>query len=158
MILLLCAVLFFVPFLCASPPSLNDTYHILTLDATDSSSCHTRTLLDILSSCGLTLFACTWTAIHPDISDEDKGIVAIAFRRLLLMVMAFLAPEIMVAWAAWQFLCARQVAKDFNDVFGAQHAQPHGDHRAVWQGNLAVISLGDIPNSDRSSNAGQSHT
>jgi hypothetical protein len=104
------------------------------------------------------LFACTWTAVHPDIPDEDEGIIAIAFRRLLLMVMAFLAPEIMVAWAAWQFLCARQVAKDFNDVFDAQHAQPYGNHRAEWQGKLAAISLGDIPNSNRSSKAGQSHT
>jgi hypothetical protein len=73
------------------------------------------------------------------------------------MVMAFLAPEVMVAWAAWQFLCARQVAKDFNDVFGAQHAQPYGNHRAIWQGKLAVISLGDIPNSNRSSSAGRSY-
>ncbi|KAG1741918.1 hypothetical protein EDD22DRAFT_921176 [Suillus occidentalis] len=142
MILLLCVVLFFVPFLCASPPSLNDAYHILTLDATDSSSCHNRTLLDILLSCGLTLFAYTWTAIHPDILDEDEGMVAIAFRCLLLMIMAFLVPEIMVAWAAWQFLCACQVAKDFNDVFGAQHDQPHGNHQAVWQGKLATLTHG----------------
>ncbi|KAG1759850.1 hypothetical protein EDD22DRAFT_993119 [Suillus occidentalis] len=134
--MILCAVLFFVLFLCASPPSLNDTYHILTLDATDSSSCYTRTLLDILSSCGLNLFACTWTAIHLDIPDEEEGIVAIAFRRLL-MVMAFLAPEIMVAWAALQFLCARQVAKDFDDVFMHNTPspmaiiEPYG--RASWQ-------------------------
>ncbi|KAG1879038.1 hypothetical protein F4604DRAFT_1679496 [Suillus subluteus] len=67
MTLLLCAVLFCVPFVVASLPSVNDT-HILALDAGDSLSCSdTRTLWDILLSCWLTLFACTWTAIHPDV-------------------------------------------------------------------------------------------
>lgn len=155
MILLLCAVLFLVPFVYTSLGSLlslNDTY-ILTLDASDCSSCNTRTLLDILSSCGLTLFACTWTAIHLDIPGMDEGIVAITFRHLLLMVIAFLAPEFVVAWAAWQLLCARQVAKDFNDI---THAQHYDDHRAVWQRTLAAVSLGDIP--IRSSAAGWSLT
>lgn len=115
MILLLCVVLYFVPFVCTSLPSLSD---ILTLDARDSPSCgNTRTLLDILSSCGLTLFACTWTAIHLDIPDVGERTVVITFYHLLLMVMAFLAPEIVVAWAAWQLLCARQVKKDFNIRF-----------------------------------------
>ncbi|KAG1766786.1 hypothetical protein EDD22DRAFT_1009458 [Suillus occidentalis] len=139
MILLLCVVLCFVPFVCTSLPSLNDTY-ILTLDARDSPSCgNTRTLLDILSSCGLTLFACTWTAIHLDIPDVGEGIVAITFRHLLLMVVAFLASEFVVAWAAWQLLCARQVKIDFNI---------HIDGSVT----------DEIPNSNRSSSASQSHS
>ncbi|KAG2038682.1 hypothetical protein BDR03DRAFT_1009661 [Suillus americanus] len=155
MTLLLCAVLFSVPFVVASLPSLNDT-HILTFDAGDSLSCgNTRTLWDILLSCWLTLFASTWTAIHPDVPGMDEGVVATTFRRLLLMVMALLGPEFVVAWAAWQFLCARQVAKDFNDAFGAQRVQPHGDHQAVQQNESAIslLQAGDISNSSSSKNS-----
>jgi hypothetical protein len=155
--LLLCTVLFCVPFVYASLPTFNDSY-ILTLDSSDSPSCNTRTLWDILSSCGLTLFACTWTAVHPDIPRIDKGIVAITFHRLLLMVIAFLAPELVTAWAAWQLLCARQATKDFVDAgFGAQHAKPHCDRR-VWWRKLVDALLSFILNSSRSSGDGQSHT
>ncbi|KAG1814706.1 uncharacterized protein BJ212DRAFT_348306 [Suillus subaureus] len=153
MTLLPCAVLFCVPFVVASLPSPNDIY-ILTLDASDFSSCNTRTLWDILLSCWLTLFACTWTAIHPDIPRMGEGKVAITFRRLLLMVMALLGPEFVISWAAWQFLCARQVTKDFNDAFGAQHAKPHGDHRAVQQNEPAILLLDDISDSSKISSAG----
>ncbi|KAG1848976.1 hypothetical protein DFJ58DRAFT_914955 [Suillus subalutaceus] len=132
MALLLCAVLFCIPFVRASLPGLNDT-HILTLDASDCPSCNTRTLWDIISSCGLTLFASTWTAIHLDIPDKDESILDTVFRRLVLMLTAFLAPEFVVAWAAWQFLHARQVAKAFNEKFSLKRAQPCGYWRAIWQ-------------------------
>ncbi|KAG2030719.1 hypothetical protein BDR03DRAFT_905781 [Suillus americanus] len=153
-LLVLYAVLLCVPFVVASLPSLNDTHILTILDISDSSFCNTRTLWDILLSCWLTLFACTWTAIHPDIPGMDEGIVAITLRRLLLMAMALLGPEFVISWAAWQFLCARQVAKDFNDAFGAQHAQPHGNHRAARQSEPAILLLDDISDSGKSSSAG----
>ncbi|KAG1732797.1 hypothetical protein EDB19DRAFT_1591294, partial [Suillus lakei] len=82
-----------------------------------------RTLWDIISSCGLTLFACTWTAIHLDIPREGEGLVFLpTFRRLCLMVLASFAPELVTAWAAWQLFSACQATKAFNDAFGAQHA------------------------------------
>ncbi|KAG1732791.1 hypothetical protein EDB19DRAFT_2026903 [Suillus lakei] len=157
MTLLLHAILFCVPFVRASLPGLNDTC-IHTLDASESPSCNTRTLWSILLSCGSTLFACTWTAIHPNITGIDDGVIAITFRRLYLMVIALIAPEIMTAWAGWQFLRARQAAKDFDDAFGAQHAQSHGDRQAISQSKLAVKLIGDIPNSSRSSSAGWTMT
>jgi len=158
MTFLLCAVLFCVPFVVASIPNLNDT-HIFVLYSGDSLSCgNTRTLWDIILSCWLTLFACTWTAIHPDVPGVDEGVVLITFRRLLLMVMAFFGPEFVIAWAAWQFLCARQVAEDFNDAFGTQRTQPNGDDRAVRQSESAISLLGEISNSSKSSSAGQLHT
>ncbi|KAG2737730.1 hypothetical protein P692DRAFT_20570365 [Suillus brevipes Sb2] len=132
MILLLCAVLSCVPLVCASLPSLNDTC-IHTLDASNSPSHDSRTLWDILSSCGLTLFACTWTAIHPNISGVDDGAVRVTFDRLYLM-----------------FFSARKAAKDFNHAFGAQCAH---DCRATWQSELAVALMGDIPKLSRSSSA-----
>ncbi|KAG2344047.1 hypothetical protein BDR05DRAFT_883061, partial [Suillus weaverae] len=66
-------------------------------------------------SCGLTLFACTWTAIRPNIPGMDDGKVVVTSRRLFIMAMAMMAPELMITWAAAQFFCAREVAKDFNE-------------------------------------------
>ncbi|KAG2338838.1 hypothetical protein BDR05DRAFT_1003916 [Suillus weaverae] len=150
MTLLLCAVLSCVSFVRASLPGLHDTC-IHTLDASDCPPCNIRTLWNIISSCGLTLFACAWTAIHPDIPRVDEGVFWHTFRRLHFMMVMLLAPEGITAFAAWQFFSARQAAKDFNDAFGAQCAQPHCDHRAICRSKTL---LGDIPNSSRSSSAG----
>ncbi|KAG2136365.1 uncharacterized protein EDB93DRAFT_1091843 [Suillus bovinus] len=106
MTLLPCAVLLCAPFVRASLPSLNDTsFH--TLDASNCPSCNTRTLWDILLSCALTLFACTWTAIHPNIPGMNESKVAITSRRLFIMVIALIAPELMITWATRQFFSAR---------------------------------------------------
>ncbi|KAG1895025.1 uncharacterized protein F5891DRAFT_960705 [Suillus fuscotomentosus] len=107
-LLLLC-----IPFVCALPP-LNCT-STSTLDVTGSpSSSHTRTLWDIIWSCIATLFACTWTAIHPNIPGMDEGRMTIFFRRLFIMVLALIAPELMVTWATIQFLSALDTFKEFN--------------------------------------------
>ncbi|KAG2356471.1 hypothetical protein BDR07DRAFT_1364145, partial [Suillus spraguei] len=150
MIFLLRAVLFCIPFVRASLSGLNDTC-IHALDASNCPSCNARTLWDIVSSCGLTLFACTWTAVHPDIPYMDQWAIGNAFRRLILMIVAFILPEAIVTLAALQFISARQVAKDFNNVFGTQRTR----HRAMWQNpsELAVTLLGDIPISNRGSSA-----
>ncbi|KAG1836034.1 hypothetical protein DFJ58DRAFT_908543 [Suillus subalutaceus] len=140
MILLLCTVLFCVPFVRASLPGLNDT-HILALDAIDSPSCNTRSLWDILSSCGLTMFACTWTAIHPNIPGVDDWVILVTVRRLCLMVMAVSAPEVVVAFATLEFLSARHAAKKFGDAFGVQRAQPRSYCRAIPQ-KLVVMLRG----------------
>jgi hypothetical protein len=141
MALPLCAILFCIPFVRASLPGLNRT-HILTLDASDSPSRNTRTLWDIISSCVLTLFACTWTAIHLDFPGKDEGMVYATCRRPLLMLTAFLAPEVVVAWAMWQFLNARQVAKAFNGEFDLRRAQHRSCCRAIWQGLLNTLCGG----------------
>jgi hypothetical protein len=151
MILLLYDVLFCVSFVRAS--SLKDS-SIHTLDTSNSPSYNSRTLLDILSSCGLTLFASTWTAVHPNILGVEDGVFLVTFYRLCLMVMALFVPESMTALAAMQFLSARKATKDFNRAFGAQYPR---DRRATLQGELAVALIGDISNSSRSSSAGQSH-
>ena len=109
----------------ASLPNFNGTT-IRTLDVTDCLSCsNTRTLSDIIWSCVVTLFACTWTAIHPNIPGVDEGKVAIISRRLFIMGMALIAPELIITWAAQQFFSARKTAKDFNHF---PDAQPNNEH------------------------------
>ncbi|KAG1730955.1 uncharacterized protein EDB91DRAFT_1155747 [Suillus paluster] len=132
-------------FLCASLPILNDTT-IHSLDAGDSpSGGNTRTLWDIIWSCAATLFAATWTAIHPNIPGMDEGKRTITSRRLYIMVLTCIAPELIILWAARQFFSARAAAKDFNDAFG-QFALAHGDHRDISEST--ATSLDEIPESD----------
>jgi hypothetical protein len=104
-------------------------------------------LWDIVSGCVSTLFACTWTAIHLDFPRKDEGMVYATCLRLLLMFTAFLAPEFVVAWAMWQFLNARRVAKDFNREFRLQRAQHRSCCRAIWRELLNML-CGGSTNSD----------
>ncbi|KAG2130698.1 hypothetical protein DEU56DRAFT_740578 [Suillus clintonianus] len=135
MTLLRCAVLLFIPFVCASLPGLNDTSVIHTLDVSyDPSSNNTRTLWDIILSCGLTLFASTWTAVHTNIPGMDEGRVDTTSRRLFLMVVALVAPELIITWATRQYFSAHAATKEFNDAFGPRLPQDHDDTWTVTHG------------------------
>jgi hypothetical protein len=81
-----------------------------------SSSCTSRTSWDIIWGCIATLFACAWTATHPNIPGVDEGKVSVASRRLFIMAMALIAPELIITWAARQYFSAHKAAKDFNDI------------------------------------------
>ncbi|KAG1813929.1 uncharacterized protein BJ212DRAFT_384073 [Suillus subaureus] len=144
MTLLPYTTLVYIGFVCASLPSLNGT-SVHTLNASDCPSCNTRTLWDIIWSCGITLFACTWTAIHTNVPGMEEKAFAITSRRLFTIVMALIAPELMVTWATRQFFSARAAAKDFNDEIGAQYATTQGDHRVISE--TTVKSLGEIEQS-----------
>ena len=123
-----------IPLCRASLPSCNGTT-IPILDVSASpSSCNTRTLWEIILSCALTFFACTWTAVHPNIPGTEEGTIAIASRRLFLMVMALIAPELMITWSARQFFSARDSAKKFKSLsveLQRRAAQANGNTQAV---------------------------
>ncbi|KAG0702575.1 hypothetical protein DFH29DRAFT_496607 [Suillus ampliporus] len=116
MTLLRCAVLLYFPLFCASLPTFNGT-SVPTLDASDTPFCNdTRTLWNIIWSCVATLIACTWTAVHPNIPGIDEKKFPVACRRLFIMVMALVAPELMITWAARQFLSATRTKEKFNEL------------------------------------------
>jgi hypothetical protein len=50
-----------------------------------------------------TLFACTWTAIHPNIPGVDEGKVIIIISRCLFIMVP---PELIITWAVRQFFLA----------------------------------------------------
>ncbi|KAG1781124.1 hypothetical protein EV702DRAFT_1074077 [Suillus placidus] len=140
-------LLLHIAFVCASLPSLNGT-GVATLDVSGSSSCsHTRSLWDIIWSCAATLFACTWTAIHPNIPGMDEGRFPVLSRRLGIMMMALIAPELIITWAIMQYLSARDAAMAFNDAFGAQLHQARSDHPDMEESTATL--LGEISTSDR---------
>ncbi|KAG2130718.1 hypothetical protein DEU56DRAFT_465435 [Suillus clintonianus] len=135
MTLLSYGVLFYIPFIYASLPSPNDT-SISTRDVSGSTSnCNTRTLWDIIWGCTATLFACTWTVIHPNIPGIDDGKFTVACRRLCIMIIALVAPELMITWAARQFFSARAAA---NDIRG--WTMTHGF--LAWMGGFLLYVNG----------------
>ncbi|KAF7357426.1 hypothetical protein MSAN_01338600 [Mycena sanguinolenta] len=73
------------------------------------SNVNSRSLLTILSGCLVTVFACTWVSVHPNVPPPNQSKLA---RRLGLMLVAVIAPELMVGFAARQFLDARWFAKE----------------------------------------------
>ena len=71
----------------------------------------TRSLWDIISSCLITLFACTYVSVHPNVPSPNATQLTIFFTRIKLMILALLVPEIILAWAARQWHTARSIQK-----------------------------------------------
>ncbi|KAF8811616.1 hypothetical protein BYT27DRAFT_7183759 [Phlegmacium glaucopus] len=80
----------------------------------------TRGTLNILTSCVLTLILCMWTAPHPNVPPQNEGPIGRTARKLKWALITLLAPEI-VAYIAWrQWLSARTLAKEINDIIDKQ--------------------------------------
>ncbi|KAJ7729903.1 hypothetical protein B0H16DRAFT_1697031 [Mycena metata] len=73
-----------------------------------------RTLFDIVWGCLATIFACTWVALHQNVPDPDLGHFALLMRKLRMMLVTIIAPEVIVGFAARQFVSARWISKEFN--------------------------------------------
>ncbi|KAF7298520.1 hypothetical protein MIND_00798600 [Mycena indigotica] len=93
-------------------------------DCTDITSC--RTLSDIVWGCLATIFLRIWVSVHPNVPpplpEQTKNLNATRLRTVLarngqllhrvkLMAVALAAPEIMIGFAARQFLMARFCAR-----------------------------------------------
>jgi hypothetical protein len=75
----------------------------------DTNNC--RRLFDIIWGCLTTLFACTWVSVHPNVPPPNQGAFALLLRRLKMMLVAVIAPELMVGFAARQLWAARRFLK-----------------------------------------------
>ncbi|KAJ7897981.1 hypothetical protein B0H14DRAFT_3581610 [Mycena olivaceomarginata] len=73
-----------------------------------------RTLFGIVSGCLTTIFACTWVSVHPNVPPPDQRWFSLLGRRLRMMLVAVIAPELMVGFAARQFMAARWFSKEFH--------------------------------------------
>ncbi|KAJ7863523.1 hypothetical protein B0H14DRAFT_2574902 [Mycena olivaceomarginata] len=71
-------------------------------------------LFNIISGCLATVFACTWVSVHPNVPGPGQGKLARAGRRLGLMLVALIAPELMAGFAARQFLDACWFSKKYD--------------------------------------------
>lgn len=98
-------------------------FNSTSTDSFPVASTITRSVWDIVRSCLTVIFACTWVALHPNISapieTTDKGRLQKCWRatrqfisrKLLLFVIALLVPEYILAWAIRQRLVAAKIAK-----------------------------------------------
>ncbi|KAJ7257632.1 hypothetical protein C8J57DRAFT_1721021 [Mycena rebaudengoi] len=90
--------------------NLNLRATALTDSCDDINNC--RKLFDIIWGCLITIFACTWVSVHPNVPPPNKSPLALLWRRLKMMLIAIIAPEVMVGFAARQFFISRWYAKE----------------------------------------------
>jgi len=94
-----------------SPPVIpRDQLQTPTPSCDDPDGC--RSLVDIIRSCILTILLCTWVSIHPNIPSPDDRWPRIAWRRAGLMILALIAPEVVIGWALRQRLAAAELAEE----------------------------------------------
>ncbi|KAG2076125.1 hypothetical protein BDR04DRAFT_1003752 [Suillus decipiens] len=114
LLVLFCIFLYLVGVTQAAPTT--NTTNTTTSDSLKAPSFTTRNLWTIISSSIVTLFACIYTAIHPNIPSPKDSPGSILLRRLGIMVMALIAPELIVSWAMRQWLSACQITRQFNEL------------------------------------------
>ncbi|KAJ6460186.1 hypothetical protein C8R45DRAFT_879422, partial [Mycena sanguinolenta] len=85
---------------------------------TSSDSCDhinsCRTLFDIVWSCLATIFSCTWVSVHPNVPPPNQSRLQLFWLKLRMMLIAIVAPEIVVGFAARQFFASRELSREFN--------------------------------------------
>ena len=62
-----------------------------------------RSVWDVLWSCLATTFVVTWVSVHPNVPFLEESSWSITKRRIFLMGLALLAPEVMIMWAFKQW-------------------------------------------------------
>ncbi|KAH9952765.1 hypothetical protein BC827DRAFT_1274197 [Russula dissimulans] len=90
---------------------------VLARDQLQSPSCNDlyncRSLWDIIRSCAVTIFLCTWVSVHPNIPGPDEGWPRVTIRRVGLMLATLVVPEAIIAWALRQRLAAGKLAEKY---------------------------------------------
>jgi hypothetical protein len=114
LLVLFCIFLYFVGVIQAAPTT-NATC-TTTSDSFEAPTFTTRTIWSIISSSVLTLFACIYSAIHPNIPSPKDSPDGIVRRRLGIMIMALITPELIVTWAMRQWFSARQITRQFEKL------------------------------------------
>ncbi|KAF5371524.1 hypothetical protein D9757_010367 [Collybiopsis confluens] len=78
-----------------------------------------RTVLGILWTCLSVLFACTWVSVHPNVPGPNEGsTVNRLWAKTKLMIIALIAPELVLMWAVRQWYAARELTKGVCVVCG----------------------------------------
>ena len=76
----------------------------------------TRTILNIVWSCLLTVVICAWTSVHPNVPPQHQG--RVFWRRIGVMFWTVIAPELILAWAVRQWFAAREIRDIYNRYRG----------------------------------------
>jgi len=87
---------------------------IFTRDECPACLCPGRSVWDIVWSCLATTFAVTWVSVHPNVPRLEEKSWPLLKRRIFLMCLALLAPEVMVMWAFKQWRGALTIRETIN--------------------------------------------
>jgi hypothetical protein len=96
-----------------SPSEPPDPFPALDLRDTQSHFGQ-RSVNDIVISCLATIFACTWSAVHPNIPAVTDSAWTCFKRRVTITIGALLAPELMTYWAMNQRMAAKNIMDKYN--------------------------------------------
>lgn len=83
-----------------------------------------RGVCDIIWSCLVTLFACVYKALHPNVPSQELGWRGRLMLKIKLAVFMLLAPEMVIFWATKQLLGAMRVVKEMNKIDPGKHIIP----------------------------------
>ncbi|KAF9473622.1 hypothetical protein BDN70DRAFT_885670 [Pholiota conissans] len=97
-----------------------------------------RTVNDIVLSCFATIFACTWSAIHPNIPAPTDCWWTRFKRQVTIMIYALLAPELITIWALRQRMGAKWIMEKYNrEILG--ESTPRSDMRQTMLEHIQDI-------------------
>ncbi|KIK53966.1 hypothetical protein GYMLUDRAFT_232550 [Collybiopsis luxurians FD-317 M1] len=89
------------------------------ISLSNSDSCNDlhrcRTLFQIVWSCVSVVIACTWVSIHPNVPGPNESSWKVIGRRIRVMIITIMAPELLVFGAARQWFAARKLSDRYNN-------------------------------------------
>ncbi|KAH6897620.1 hypothetical protein BKA70DRAFT_752266 [Coprinopsis sp. MPI-PUGE-AT-0042] len=75
-----------------------------------------RSTTDIVWSCIVTIFACTWLSVHPNVSGTDTAWKRRMMHRISLMLWGIAAPEFLVIFAYRQWKGSRDITRAIHQL------------------------------------------
>ena len=102
-----------IPTLAHNVSSLAETSHSPACN--DINNC--RTLPAIVYGCLVTIFACTWLSLHPNIPNYTHTLWRIRVHHLFSVVWSFLMPELIITKAATQWWEVRKLTPELQRKF-----------------------------------------
>ncbi|KAJ6459565.1 hypothetical protein C8R45DRAFT_879709, partial [Mycena sanguinolenta] len=104
----------------ATPLPYHTSLHARTSTGSSDNIGNVRQFSDVLWGCLATIFASTWVSVHPNVPPPDQTSLRILWRRLQMMLIAIIAPELTAGFAARQFFASRRLSRQFK--FSGTHA------------------------------------
>ncbi|KZP33124.1 hypothetical protein FIBSPDRAFT_706862, partial [Athelia psychrophila] len=77
---------------------------------------HCRTVWSIIWSSLATIFACAWVSVHRNLPNPASGGFTVTMEQISITVLALLVPEYIVVWVIRQWIVAREISKEFNEI------------------------------------------
>ncbi|KAJ7620082.1 hypothetical protein FB45DRAFT_1032782 [Roridomyces roridus] len=110
-----------------APPIFN--FSTPTVDVCDDIH-QCRTLFQIISPCLTTISLCTWIALHLNVPPPGLSRIKGLWLKLRMLLLALIAPELMLVFAARQYIVARRIVEAYQHA----HMTPTHAHFFIMGG------------------------